>query len=85
MPSEPVRMTKGRAHILLELAERGLEEERYSIKEEYGVRFAPDGTIDIQIDEFLVDDPDIVADLGHRLERITDGIAAMTIFANRYT
>ena len=82
MADGPVRMSRRRAQALYDLAGRGLDEERASIEDNYGVAFRNDGTVDITDTELR--EPGDLEGMDDRLELLTDGRAAMTILYNRY-
>lgn len=82
--SEPIRLTKHRAQVLLELAERGLEEERREIEQQFDLRFNADGTLSLQEVDFKLIDPGRQEELAYRLIRLTSGVAAIVIFRRRY-
>lgn len=82
--SEPVRLTKHRAQVLLDMAENGIEAERYEIKQTFGVHFNSDGTLSLTEDEFNLLDPDRREELAYRLTRLTAAVAAISIFQRRY-
>lgn len=80
---DPIRMTKRRAVALLELASRGLDEERASIEDTFGVEFRRDGGLDVTDPGLLVQAE--VDELNERVETLNEGRAAMRIFRRRYT
>lgn len=80
----PIRITKKRANALLTIIEYGIDAERDSIKQEFGVKFAVDGQLLITDDDYGLLDPGQKEELTGRLESLADAIAASQIFHRRY-
>jgi hypothetical protein len=79
--SAPIRLTKKRADALLTIFGRGLDEERASLEDEYGITFLRDGTLDVEAE--LLEPGDLEV-LNGRLEQLTDALAASSIIRRRY-
>ncbi len=79
---DPRRMTRERAVAFLDVFNLGVQSERDSISEAYGVRFAADGSL-VVTDEELAE-PGSLDGLGDRLRPLTDALKAEQIFYRRY-
>lgn len=80
----PIRLTKGRARQLLDFFWKGIESERDSIAETYGVKFNADGTIEVSSEDLRMLEPGQIDELNARLELMSMAIAASQIVRRRY-
>lgn len=80
----PIRLTKRRAEAMLQAFHWGIESERRSIEEAYGVQFNKDGTLNLSEEEFSLFSGDEASELMARLEDLTDALSAAVIFRRRY-
>jgi hypothetical protein len=80
----PIRITKQRAQAFLKAADRGIDEWKAELKENYGVVFTRDGMIELDEESFALltaEEQGIVLEILDDLERAIDTLA---IFRRRY-
>lgn len=82
--SDPVRMTKERAAALLWAIDIGITNEVDELKQAFGVRVNPDGTVALDSDDFALLDPSEADDLRERVEHLATVREAQFIFEKRY-
>lgn len=80
----PIRLTSGRARQLLDFFWMGIESERDSIKETFGVRFNADGTIELSSEDIRMLEPGQLDEMTERLSLMSKAIAAAQIIQRRY-
>jgi len=82
--TRPIRITKKRANALLEILSKGVEAERSSIEEAFGVKFEVDGTLVVSDDDFDLLDSGQKDEFISRLDKLSDANEASEIFYRRY-
>ncbi|UOW92819.1 hypothetical protein SEA_ROBINROSE_76 [Microbacterium phage RobinRose] len=82
--SDPVRMTKERAAALLWAIDVGITNEVDELKQEFGVRVNPDGTLELMEEDYALLEPGEAEGLRERIEHLTTVRQAQFIFAKRY-
>lgn len=82
--SDPVRMTKERAAALLWAIDVGITNEVDELRQAFGVRVNPDGTLELEEEDYALLEPGEAEGLRERIEHLTTIRQAQFIFSKRY-
>lgn len=81
---QPIRLTKRRAQALLLMVERGIEAERTTIEQNYGVKFDANGIAGMDEEGFRLLAPGDDEVLADALESMIAALDAAAIISRRY-